>query len=388
MKHIVFALIALGFVASAQAQTAAPAPAAAPPPALEKTSAEPAPTPSEPGGETPNARVEEAPQGLSMSQEEVVRSIIAQTTLNTTQALANRTDFYWGLAGTVGTAVIAILGFLGLGQLRDLRSNLRTAITNDLKNELLASEPFRLAISAPLLADTRRQIDASVGSLEREITFIRLQRLSEKVNNSERIAHSERDAMIEQLLEVKQHEKILKSSEFLAALEIVLDNFYAAGLWRQMDSLDAAFAENITNHHGICTTFVGSYAMRLFGEPVSSNRAALKDGLLRYAEALMQMNYPERALPRLLGLEFFEKAPGWQDRARRLVGVAGDIADEDKIRFYDALARYSDATTYGKTPTSVHHEMARLYNEVMTTMAAELQPFAQMSAAAKAASGE
>lgn len=228
----------------------------------------------------------------------VVDAISATVAQTVSDRLSKRQDFYWSVAGGVGTVLIGFFGFLGLGQIQNMRKQISDGLLVQLQEQVLHDESFRASVEETvrqkLLVETREQMR----SVKEQVALNRLASLAAKVEAGTGFSDNEKDALIEGLLVLKDSGEITASGEFKESLRNVVKSFQAADLDLEIDQIHERLGPVVLERlPQVSVGMMLSYAFRVLGGATST--IVDRERFLRYAAALKRLKWYEHALPYL-----------------------------------------------------------------------------------------
>lgn len=254
-------------------------------------------------------------------------------------------NVYLTIGGAATAIVIAILGFLGYSQFRDIRTTLAQNIRNELAGELRNSADFRRTIRSEIEADLLSDIGKDIARLERLIDIGRLSSLSQKVLESDSFTNAERDSLLQSLVNLKEDANVVATPEYQEALVASITSFYAAGLWSHLERLDNELSAIITSSIRMAGPMMEAYALQSLGEIAITEEEAkqINERLLSYIRSVRDLKFSESAYPFLLAYELWKN--GRSQLTDRIIASASDLKPEEAQVFIESIYRRADLPT-------------------------------------------
>lgn len=389
MRKLVFAIaliVASVFVVGPMfAQQAGGADSTSSAAAVEPASASPGAAAPPVAAPSSGAKAATADPAIAFPENPYYQAIYAKTVSEIDDRNRERIQFYWSFFSGIVAALVAVLSLIGFGQLRDLRKTISESVVQDLRimvNDQNFRRDLRREIEASLLGD----IEKRVNTLRHDMMFVRMQVLAEKVRQGTAFSNAERDTLLGNAVTLK-HEApdLTKTDEFAVVLESIMDSFFAAGLWKQLDVLSAEFGDLIRSKPGHTQTMMQAYGMRVLGDDdLNPERVA---SFHDYAEACKTLRYYESSINYLLAYNFTFQPADWKKRIQSLLFDYQHLNDADKERAIRSFTRFLDPAQLAKEPAAPHLRLAARFGAFLEAYRADLTrvdpQFAEMAVLAR-----
>jgi hypothetical protein len=361
MRGILVALCA-GFVLTAAAF--AQAPDAAPPPAPVSVAAS---APSAP----PAASAEAA---AAIREDFVVDAIVARAS----DKMQQRQDYYWGIAAAVGAVFIGLFTFIGLGQMADIRKTTREAVLQDLRNDLAANTAFQESVAAKIRSSLLEEMREQTDRLGRDMKYVRLQVLSERVASNDQVDENDRAALRDDLLSLAGHADIVATPAYRVALRNATDFFFRRGASQEMDLLDDLLGDVICadrDNLRPMITMMQHYGLRVIGskdevEPGPDTIARF----MKYANGLKRNGYFEESAHYVIALEMMMKQPGWEGRVDAVWRDVEHFSTHEKSELYNSIQYCSVVERLSDNPRPHHFRIVHAFTQLAERYAAHITP--------------
>lgn len=298
------------------------------------------------------------------------QAIVAEAANSVADELRARQDWYWTVATTVVSLTIAGFAVLGYGRLRDMRI--------ELKSDLLTSEEFRKGIEDNVSARANAVIKDQVEAIRRQFDFLSLQIAAEKVRQGQSFTNTERDALYNGLVRLKDDEAIVKDPQFAVALEAVVESFYQAGIYHMLDDLESKMTDIFRSKSTIIATMMHMYAQRVLGEVEREKNA--ENLFFEYAKCCRNHRLTYISFPYLVVLRHADQSDDRQSKQRKIEEYLRDITyldDNARDAAIQYLNRFCDPKTFSDNPKAEHLRISKKFSDFVTEYEQRLAEISQ-----------
>lgn len=281
-----------------------------------------------------------------------------------TEKLLTRQDTLFQLLGGGGAALIAILGFLGLGRLQDLRRSIR----EEIRQELASSSTFQESVASQIQQRLLSELSAQADTLRGDMQLVRLQVLLERIKAGGELDDNDRALLREGLFGLIKRPEVVNGPVYRIALELGVRDFFQRGRSAEFDQLDDEIGDVIRGQ---------------------------KENLDPMVRMMQRWRYFEYAAHYLLAHEVQTQGRDWEKRVASLWQDVGYFTDGEKAAMYDNIDYCSRLERMSPNPGPVHYRMAdafkavtqRYPNEMATLERAFVAITERSAAQAQAAAG-
>jgi hypothetical protein len=305
-----------------------------------------------------------APSALNASS--LSEGLIAEAlTARVADRVQQRQDYYWGIAVAVGAVFLGLFTFIGLGQVGDIRKNVRDAVLQDLRNELAGNAFFQESVAARIRGGLANEIEAQNERLQRDIKSVRLQVLSERALSDERVDQNDRAALRDDLFSLASFPDIVSSPAYRRALKNATDFFFQRGFSKEIDSLDDLLGKVICADRENLQPMIRMmqhYGQRVIGcsDEIEPGQETI-DRFLRYANALKANRYFEESAHYVLAWELLKQKPGWEGRNKSVWQDVIYFHEREKSDLFDNIEFCSDIARQSPRPGPVHYKLSSAF---------------------------
>jgi hypothetical protein len=282
---------------------------------------------------------------VRLSGTDLYKALVQDVTQEVDKRVSERDGSKWKLIGLIASGVLALVGFLGLRSMADLRKKVAVDVTEELRRHDTLKSLVEEAVRAHVTAD----IDSRLQTVSKELAFYRLSNIAASIGAGSGFTRTERDAAVASLRELASEDAIIGRKEFADVLEKIIDSFASADLDFELDAIADLLDSVIMDTPGIVQTLAMHYGMRVLGDV--EVEAGTVSRFKKYADACRRHNMYELALPYLMVLEHNGKATGWPDGIQSLIQDATHLKKEEQDAVVKIVDRNSDPTEVAKRST-------------------------------------
>lgn len=305
----------------------------------------------------------------------LLESAVAQASRAAETAVIARLDLYVTVFGSILTLLFLILGFIGFSQIRDIRNRLAEGIRNEVEKNIRDSPEFREQIKVAVQADVTEDLRRETEKLSTFVELLRLSSLVKVVEESDSFTTEQRDTMYSSLLKIRDMPHASDAPEFREALRIIVESFYAAGLFDDLFKIEEQFKDRIESNMDLLSIMVQAYGRSYFGESYTSDeeKKSVQENVRKYAALLINRNLKEIAYTDLIALELEASQGKRTAMSDRFMAAVGDLTIQEQQEFVQGLLRRCDPANLARNPKSDHLIFASKFAVVTTVYADELK---------------
>lgn len=292
-----------------------------------------------------------------------VQAVFANAVLEIDQRNAERMERYWAIFSGMVLAATGLAAFFGFGRLRGFVEARTT--------EFLSDEKFVERVVQITEGKVRSNILDRIERVQADVIFARLLVLADKVRQSDRFSNEERDTLLANARRVSnQAPDFRDSDEFISVIELIIDSFFGAGLWAQLNEMNAEFGDLIKRHRGCSLTMIQAYATQVLGGDIEDQ--ARIDAFLGYVEAVKALKYPEAGINYALVYYSAYRPANWQRKIDVLLTEYEHLEPGDRERAIASFGVNLDPWSLSKSPKGMHFTMVRRFSEFLESYRARL----------------
>lgn len=329
---------------------------------------------------SPNESHEPLSSGENVAQPRSADDVLYRALIHDVQEAVvkdfrERQDWYWGMASMAASFVVVFLAFVGIREIRDIRSATQELVKSEIQNAAIrvredlrtfvVSDSFQNEIQANMLNLVREEIRAESNVIRRDANFIRLQARAQRIKEGSQFSNSERDSVMTGLVSVSNDERIKQDPEFPVVLENIVEAFYQAGLWPQLDRIEDMFPNRCKDIPGICSTMFQSFMLRCLGEAEVGDRINSK--FIEYFKA-MKGHHSASLFLETAYLAFLY----WQSgniRNQQVENLLDDITsvENDALEVAKSfIVNQANPSSIAKDPKAIHLRFSQKYSVLLT----------------------
>ena len=281
---------------------------------------------------------------VELKGEHLLKTIVSEAVAEVDARIEARESKRWTYIGAGVTALIAIIGFFGI---RDVRRR----VSMDVRDELRTGTMLRGLIEESVKENVTEDIEAQLKKIGDEFYFYQFSNLASSLKYGGRsgFTNKERDAAMQAIRQLSVREDIIKRDEFAVALETIIDKFAAADLNYQLDEIDDLIPNVISDVSGIIQTYMMHYGMRVLGD------IDVTDDLIRrfkrFTENCKRQRIYELAIPYLMVYEYSNESENTQDILDAYIQDAANLKDEEKDTIKSLFEKNIDPSAVANRPT-------------------------------------
>lgn len=281
---------------------------------------------------------------VEMKGSELFNALVSQAVNEVDKRIEERESKRWTYIGSIGAAVIALFGFIGI-------SDLRRRVSGDIRDEMRDGKILKSIVDQSIKENLTKDIEIRLEKISDEFYFYQFSNLASglKYGGRKGFTNKERDSALKAIRVLSSQDEINQRDDFAMSLETIIDKFAAADLNPQLDEIDRLLPQIVIENNGIVQTFMQHYGMRVLGEIEISED--LVERFKKYAEACKKHNVYELALPYLMVYEFSKGEDGVERKINSYIQDSSYLSDDEKETLNKLLTKNIDPSNVAHNPT-------------------------------------
>lgn len=287
-------------------------------------------------------------------------------------SLFSRQQQYWAFAAAAVAAGFAILGFIGVRRIDDVKQSIEDKLIAELRKETDSAE-FLEIVTQRLTPKVAMSFQKVIDQLRLELQLAQLIRIAKEVHDAESFSPAQRDMMINSVISLKDAVEITNKPEYGEALELVIGSLFKSGSADKIDQLlDCVQAIAFTSRSVLFTLMqhYGHGVIGGFDRAVTTDKTTAR--FFEVVKALKADNCYEIALPYLLVYENANDVDTSAGRIREYLHECKFLQPDEKASAASTLESMSDVSKLAMRPTASIVRIAEKTNAFLSRYHAEL----------------